>query len=173
MPFGSRAFPRRPFGPSGVRWGAPNQISCDALIRSLSHTWSRLQRLRKLPGSSPPLALQLASVLPRASKVPFHVLRFPGYVLPPRCFRSDLFGSAWSSISTLLSMFQLLRGAASGFSPAARFASRLAFRFCFTPETRLGFPAVHFTSLCLFRRTPAAPLRCLPFALERLSGWPA
>ena len=78
--------------------------SCEILIRSLSYTWLRLQRLGKSSGNIPPLALRFTTCLPRASKAPFHVRRFPGYVLARPCSHSDSLGSARDSSSALLSV---------------------------------------------------------------------
>ena len=97
--------PDEPSGPSGVRWEAPNQESCDVLIQSLSYTWRRLQRFGKSSGSGPPLALRITTCLPRTSKVPFHVRRFPGYVLATPCLHSESLGSARDSSSALLSVY--------------------------------------------------------------------
>mgnify|MGYP001231316812 CR=1 FL=1 len=69
-------------------------ISCDVLIRSLSYTWRRLQRFRKLSDSAAQLARRCRACLPQASKVPFYVLRFPGYVLARRCSHSASLESA-------------------------------------------------------------------------------
>ena len=79
--------------------------SCDSLIRSLSYTWRRLQRFGKSSGSGPPLALRITTCLPRTSKVPFHVRRFPGYVLAHPCSHSESLGSARDSSSALLSVY--------------------------------------------------------------------
>ena len=80
-------------------------ISCDVLIRSLSYTWRRLQRFGKSSGSAPPLALRITTCLPRTSKAPFHVRRFPGYVLAHPCSHSESLGSARDSSSALLSVY--------------------------------------------------------------------
>ena len=79
--------------------------SCDSLIRSLSYTWRRLQRFGKSSGSGPPLALRITTCLPRTSKVPFHVRRFPGYVLAHPCSHSESLGYARDSSSALLSVY--------------------------------------------------------------------
>ena len=50
-----------------------------------------------------------------------------------------------------------------GFAPAARLASLLALRFCFKPETRMGFPAFHVPLLRPLRRASFAPFRLLSF----------
>ena len=80
-------------------------LSCDVLIRSLSYTWRRLQRFGKSSGSGPPLALRITTCLPRTSKAPFHVRRFPGYVLAHPCLHNESLGSAQNSSSALLSVY--------------------------------------------------------------------
>ena len=170
MPFGSRAFPRLPSVPSGVRWEAPDPISCDGWFRSLSYTWCRLQRFRKLSDSVPPLTLRYRVCLPQASKVPFYVLRFPGYVRSPLCSHRASFDSAQSSITALLSVLSLLRRIKPGFAPATRLPSLLALRFCFKPETHMGFPAVHIPLLRPLRRASFAPF-CLPSLHPKVLFW--
>ena len=81
------------------------KLPCDVLIRSLSYTWCRLQRFGKSSGSGPPLALRITTCLPRTSKAPFHVLRFPGYVLATPCSHSESLGSARNSSSALLGAY--------------------------------------------------------------------
>ena len=79
--------------------------SCDVLIRSLSYTWRRLQRFGKSSDSGPPLALRITTCLPRTSRAPFHVRRFPGYVLAHPCFHRKSLKSARDSSSALLSVY--------------------------------------------------------------------
>ena len=79
--------------------------SCDSLIRSLSYTWRRLQRFGKSSGGASPLALRITTCLPRTSKVPFRVRRFPGYVLAHPCSHSESLGYARDSSSALLSVY--------------------------------------------------------------------
>ena len=57
-----------------------------------------------------------------------------------------------------------------GFSPAARLPSLLALRFCFKPETHMGFPAVHIPLLRRLRRAPFAPF-CLPSLHPKVAFW--
>ncbi len=147
--------------------------SCDILNRSLSYTWPRLQRLRNASDIAPPLALWFSACLPQASQVPFYVLRFPGYVLASICSHRKSLGSARSFTSVLLGVSPHLRKNEPGFSPASRLASLLALRFCFKPETHLGFPAFHLPSLPLLRRVPSAPLGCLLSIRRCLSSWSA